>query len=174
MARKAIKLAVRTQVLTEAGYRCAVPTCRNILALDLHHIVEVAEHGGDTPDNLLALCALCHALYTRGTIAPEAIHAYKTILVGLSRAFDQEAIDNLLFIKKIAQRDQSLVFTSDSLLRFARLIAADLVGFSHGHNVEHTVIRYGYSLSLTEKGQRIIDAWFSGSRGDVQRALEGE
>ena len=39
--RKSIPQAVRVAVLTEAGYRCAVPTCRGILALDLHHMVQV-------------------------------------------------------------------------------------------------------------------------------------
>jgi hypothetical protein len=29
-----------TAVLTESGYRYAVPTCRTILALDMHHIWE--------------------------------------------------------------------------------------------------------------------------------------
>jgi hypothetical protein len=37
--RKNLPIKTRTAVLTEAGYRCAVPTCRNILALDLHHII---------------------------------------------------------------------------------------------------------------------------------------
>src|SRR5690349_13496502 len=75
-------------VLIEAGYRCAVPTCRNILAIDMHHIIEVKDGGPNEPSNLLALCPTCHALYTRGTIPKEAINAWKTMLVTLSHAFD--------------------------------------------------------------------------------------
>jgi len=40
--RQKLSLRTTTMVLTEAGYRCAVPTCRGILALDMHHVWEVA------------------------------------------------------------------------------------------------------------------------------------
>lgn len=40
--RSKLPLKTVTAVLTEAGYRCAVPTCRGILALDMHHIWEVS------------------------------------------------------------------------------------------------------------------------------------
>ncbi len=98
MARTAIPLDVKMQVLTEAGYRCAVPTCRNILAIDLYHIVEVKDGGPNEASNLLALCPMCHALYTRGTISREAINTWKLMLVTLNHAFDQESISNLLFL----------------------------------------------------------------------------
>jgi hypothetical protein len=98
MARTAISLDVKIQVLTEAGYRCAVPTCRNILAIDLHHIVEVKDGGRNEASNLLALCPTCHALYTRGTISRESINTWKMMLVTLNHAFDQESISNLLFL----------------------------------------------------------------------------
>jgi hypothetical protein len=88
------------QVLIEAGYRCGVPTCRNILAIDLHHMEEVREGGGNQAANLLALCPNCHALYHRGTIPKEAIYAWKQVLVSLSAAFDLKTIDLMLsFIK---------------------------------------------------------------------------
>lgn len=54
--RIAISEPVQRQVLMEAGYRCAVPTCRNILAIDLHHIVQVSIGGGNDLANLLARC----------------------------------------------------------------------------------------------------------------------
>ena len=43
--RDKLPVNTRVMVLAEAGYRCAVPTCRNILALDMHHIWEVS--GGE-------------------------------------------------------------------------------------------------------------------------------
>lgn len=51
MACKKIPVDTRTQVLTESGFRCAVPTCRGILAIDLHHIVALSDAGGDDPAN---------------------------------------------------------------------------------------------------------------------------
>src|SRR6266576_6671098 len=75
--RQQLPLRTKTIVLTEAGYRCAVPTCRGILALDMHHIWEVVAGGGDEPSNLVALCPTCHALYHRGTILADSIYLYK-------------------------------------------------------------------------------------------------
>src|SRR3989344_6722382 len=99
MPRATIPSDVKREVLSEAGYRCAVPTCRNILAIDLHHIVEVRENGGNELSNLIALCPTCHALFTRGTITRDAINNWKLMLVSLNHAFDKESISNLLFLK---------------------------------------------------------------------------
>jgi hypothetical protein len=44
---------LRLDMLIEAGYRCAVPTCRTILTLELHHIDPVREDGMNVPDNLI-------------------------------------------------------------------------------------------------------------------------
>ena len=96
--RKNLSLKTITIVLTEAGYRCAVPNCRGILALDMHHIWEVAAGGGDDPANLIALCPTCHALYHRGTISADSVYAFKAMLVAISRAFDLDAVDRLLFL----------------------------------------------------------------------------
>src|SRR5262245_36953481 len=120
--RERTKLPFKTVtiVLTEAGYRCAVPTCRGILALDMHHIWEVARGGGDEPSNLIALCPTCHALYHRGDISPDSIYAYKAMLVAISRAFDLEAVDLLMFLSMCPT--DYLVVTGDGLLHFGRLI----------------------------------------------------
>ncbi len=109
MPRTKIPHNVVNSVLIEAGYRCAVPTCRNILAIDMHHIVEVKDGGPNEPSNLLALCPTCHALYTRGTIPKEAINAWKTMLVALNHAFDQESISNLLFLHILGQESENRV-----------------------------------------------------------------
>src|SRR6266851_1147947 len=127
MARTAIPLDVKVQVLTEAGYRCAVPTCRNILALDLHHIVEVKGGGPNEASNLLALCPTCHALYTRGTISRESINVWKTILVALNHAFDKETISNLLYLKQTA--NNMIPISGDGVLKFSHLIASGLAGY---------------------------------------------
>jgi hypothetical protein len=100
--RRSVPLKHQREVLIEAGFRCAVPTCRTILTLDLHHIVAVSKGGGNEPSNLLVLCPTCHALYERGEIPPEAIYSWKAMLVALNRAFDPEALDNLLFLRSLA------------------------------------------------------------------------
>jgi hypothetical protein len=201
MKRTAIPLEVKIQVLTESGYRCAVPTCRNILALDLHHIVEVKDEGPNDASNLLALCPTCHALYTRGTISKEAIYAWKTMLVALSHAFDQESISNLLFLDKawekmsvsgtIREKVAKWALTNEKLISFNEeeirssnmlVISGDgLLKFSHliaSGLVDYMIAGVSnqtilYIPRLTSKGLRIIDAWISGDRRAVKEALGG-
>jgi hypothetical protein len=81
--RKTIPQAIRDAVLTEAGYRCAVPTCHTTLAVDLHHMIEVKKGGDNTVENLIALCPTCHALYHRGSIPQKAIVQWKQRIVAL-------------------------------------------------------------------------------------------
>ena len=75
--RKNLLLRTVTALLTEAGYRCAVPTCRTILAIDMHHIYEVSEGGENAIGNLIALCPTCHRLYHRGEISRDSIYSWK-------------------------------------------------------------------------------------------------
>ncbi|MBC7818092.1 MAG: HNH endonuclease [Planctomycetaceae bacterium] len=168
--RTKLPLKTLTIVLTEAGYRCAVPTCRGILALDMHHIWEVSAGGGDDPSNLIALCPTCHALYHRSTIAPDSIYAYKAMLVAIGRAFDVEAIDKLLFLYKIP--NDQLVVSGDGVLQFARLIAADLAEFKIKNN--NNWLLATYAIRLTEKGRLILHAWMQGDRNGLKNALFSE
>ena len=83
--RKTIPKKIAEAVLAEAGYRCGVPACHTTLALDLHHMIEVALGGGNIASNLIALCPTCHALYHRGVIPRAAIIEWKQRLVKLNR-----------------------------------------------------------------------------------------
>jgi hypothetical protein len=167
--RKRLPLATRVIVLTESGYRCAVPTCRNILALDMHHIWEVSAGGSDDPSNLIALCPTCHALYTRGTIKRESIYVYKAMLVAITRAFDVEAIDRVLFLESCKQ--DFLIVSGDGLLHFGRLIAAGLASVDQKANNNWQIVTY--SVNISEKGRQLIQAWKQGDRTRLQVAMGG-
>ena len=134
--------------------------------MDLHHIEEVVEGGGNEPGNLLALCPTCHALYTRGTISRDSIHAWKLILVSLTHAFDTNAVDDLLFLK--APNIANLWVSGDGVLKFSRLIAAGLAQFNLVMQNGPLVV---YQVTLTAKGVQLIDAWQAGNRNAVARAL---
>lgn len=165
--RKSLSLKTTTIVLTEAGYRCAVPTCRNILALDMHHIWEVSAGGGDEPSNLIALCPTCHALYHRGTISADSIYAYKAMLVAISRAFDLEAIDKLLFLSLLPEN--YLVLSGDGVLQFSRLIAAGYARVTLMANNAWQLVTY--CVNISDRGKQIIDAWKQGDRTRLQLVL---
>ena len=172
--RKKIPRQTKIDVLTEAGYRCAVPTCRTILALDLHHIEEVSEGGGNSADNLIALCPTCHALLHRGEIKRESIKIWKGMLVTLNRAFDQDAIDTLLFLctefAGFGAVDDKLHLSSDAVFSLKRLIIAGLVYVykSPIHDRRHSYIPF-----LTDKGEAVVKAWKDGDRAALAKALTG-
>jgi hypothetical protein len=169
--RERDKLSAKTRltVLTESGYRCAVPTCRNVLALDIHHIWEVSAGGGDDPANLVALCSYCHDLYHRGTIQTESIHIYKAMLVAITRAFDFEAIDRLLFLGSCAK--DYLVVSGDGLLHFGRLIAAGFATGVQKSNNNWQVVTY--AVNISDKGRMMIEAWKKGDRTRLKQVMGG-
>jgi hypothetical protein len=166
MTRRPVPTNVVVQVRTEAGYRCAVPTCRGILAIDIHHIVEVAEGGGNKAENLLALCPTCHALFHRGEIARDSIYAWKSMLVALSHAFDTATIDDLLFLA--APEVASLRVSVNGVLKFSRLVGSGLAKFMLVMQNGPLVL---YSVSLTPKGVQLVEAWRGGKRQVVALVL---
>lgn len=88
-ASKDIRKNVEEQILWEANYMCAVPTCAN----QVQHIVPISEDEGNEPDNLIALCGVCYDRYRKGIITREAIGEYKRIRVNDSKlweGFDEE------------------------------------------------------------------------------------
>ncbi len=56
--RKKIPVDVKVAVLTETGYKCGYPGCRNVLGLEFHHIVSIKDSGGNDASNLLPLWGL--------------------------------------------------------------------------------------------------------------------
>lgn len=158
--RKAIPDKTRTEVLTESGYRCGVPTCRTILLLDLHHLDEVAAGGGNEASNLIPLCPNCHALYHRGTMKAESVYAYKSMLVSLTRAFDVETVDRLLFLASC--KKDFLIVSGDGLLHFSRLIASGLATVAAKSNNNSQIVTY--AVNASETGRQLVRAWELGDR----------
>src|ERR1035441_4161897 len=140
----------------------------NILAIDIHHIVEVADGGGNEAGNLLALCPNCHALLHRGTIKRDSIYAWKSMLVSLSRAFDTPTIDDLLFLA--IPQVESLQVTGDGVLKFSRLIAAGFATFNLTMQNGPLIL---YAVRLAPKGVQLINAWREGDRKAVAETLGG-
>jgi hypothetical protein len=165
--RAALSLPTKVAVLTEPSYRCAVPTCRQILALDLHHMWEVSGGGGDEISNLIALCPTCYRLYHRGDIKSESIYLYKSILVALNNAFDVEAIDRLMFLHSLTK--DVLIISGDGVLQFSRLIAAGFAEFQQKANNNFQIVTY--AINISAKGQQLIEAWRRGNRTEVSKLV---
>jgi len=168
-ARRKVPVDVRDLVLMEAGYQCAVPTCRTLLLLDVHHITRVADDGGDEPSNLIALCPNHHDMHHRGTIPAGAIRAWKQMLVALNAAFDRESIALLLFLSVQEPGARPLEISGDGVLRFAHLIAAGFAAFEQFTSYQESSM--GYMMRLTPKGQNVVAAWKDGEPEQLEVAL---
>jgi hypothetical protein len=157
-------------VLSEAGYRCGNPRCNHVITLQLHHIQWVRDGGGDEPSNLLALCAYCHELHTQGHISAEAIRLWKGLLLALNHAFDRESMDLMRFLRDTAEH--KLTFSSDGVLKFARLIANGYVEIARTvqpGDIETSVSVH--DIQLTEAGHELLEAWLSGDEERYQHLL---
>ncbi len=164
--RKKVPQNIVVAVLTEAGYRCAVPTCRTILAIDIHHMVEVSDGGPNEVGNLLALCPTCHALFHRGEIVRDSIYTWKSVLVSLSQAFDFAALDQLMFLAR--DDTANLRVSGDGVLQFFRLIASGLATYRLFMQNGPILL---YEVGLTVRGDALVRAWCSGDRQAVSRVL---
>lgn len=163
--RKNLPVHLRQAVLMEACYKCGRPVCHNIITLDIHHIWAVADEGPDELFNLIALCGYCHDMHHKGMFTDAAIRHWKGMLVALNHAFDPAGMDLLLCLHKI---QGNMFFTSDGVLKFARLIAADLVALN---GVEMDMGNTMADVSLTPKGLMLVEAWLEGSEEKYKKAL---
>jgi hypothetical protein len=166
-SRTAVPHEVAVAVLVESGYRCAVPTCRTILAIDPQHIIEISEGSGYAANNLLALCPTCHALHHRGVIRRDSLYTWKSVLVSMSQAFDMATVDHLLFLSR--PEAKSLRVSGDGVLQFSRLISAGLATFGVAMQNGPLIL---YWVILTNKGKSLLEAWTSGNREAVAQAMQ--
>jgi hypothetical protein len=63
--RPKIPAQVEREVKMEAGYRCAIPACRQH-PVEIAHIVPWSKVRVHEYRNLIALCGVCHARFDRG------------------------------------------------------------------------------------------------------------
>lgn len=86
MPNKRIKVPqkIKVKIHTEAGYRCAIPTCKAPVACEIAHIEAYSKSKNNDSNNLIALCPTCHTRFDKGEISLEAIRYYKQNLLLLN------------------------------------------------------------------------------------------
>ncbi len=62
--------AVRRRVLARDRHRCQSPGCPHTRFLEIHHKIPRAQGGSHDPENLVTLCAACHARVHRHPASP--------------------------------------------------------------------------------------------------------
>jgi hypothetical protein len=91
------------------------------------------------------------------------------MLVAITRAFDLDAIDKLLFLAS-CKRD-FLIVSGDGVLHFSRLIAAGLATVHMKANNNFQLVTY--AINLHEKGRQLIEAWKQGDRIRLKEVMGG-
>ena len=155
----------RTQVLTETGFRCGVPTCRGILAVDLQPLTQIDEDGAQDASNFLALCPTWYEAYRLGTISAETLHTHKSVLMSLTSAFDSGTIDLLLLL--IGLPRDSLIVSGDGVLAFAGLAAAGYAEVRRTAN--NGELLANYAVNATPKGRLLVEAWKTATPETVEK-----
>jgi hypothetical protein len=77
--RKRFPKTLEKRVFQEAGSKCAFCAEREVVALQIHHIDD--DPANNVFDNLLLVCAACHAKITGGVISAEAVRLKKRQIV---------------------------------------------------------------------------------------------
>ena len=92
---RALPRPIRRSVLEEAGYRCAIPTCR-CSTTEIAHIVPWSEVRSHEFENLIALCPTCHRRYDCWDIPRSSMRVYKAnlgLLAGRYSSFERRVLD---------------------------------------------------------------------------------
>ncbi|MCF6317160.1 MAG: HNH endonuclease [Marinosulfonomonas sp.] len=164
-----VPVALKRKLFEEAGYRCAVPTCRGASALEVEHIDEwsvVKEH---LFENLIVLCATCHSRVTRGEIEKSAIQNYKAnlaIISGRYSLFEMRLIETFELIITDGYHAKSYKIAENDLLHVKGLIDDGLIRVLPGTG---TIAMDGMSVApvslvLTEAGSAFVRQYFSGKK----------
>lgn len=161
--RPAIPRALARAVKEEAGYRCAIPTCKATSALEIAHIrpwSEVREH---TFDNLIYLCAICHSRFDRGEIEKQSIIAFKHNL-GVVNGRYSDFERRILQVLHSAGPGNYLTLQSVDPMLFMYLVDDGLLveGFSQGGQLLINGVNPTRHWTLTEDGWDFVNRWFSG------------
>lgn len=100
--RTQVPRELERELKQEAGWRCAIPTCRQTQPLEMAHIIPYEKCKDHTFENMIILCANCHSLYDKKqekTMTPKAILQIKDnlkILNGRYSPFELRLMQNFL------------------------------------------------------------------------------
>lgn len=143
----------REFVITEAGHRCSVPSCRALTDLDAYPLDVYHLKDAD----LVCLCARCHDRYrNEGIPSSEVMWNYKDRIQELGRALPRESVDLLCYLSKL----EWLAVSGDKVVEAAALLNAGYLYADYKNAPQ-------YRLRLTHKGRQFMEAWLAGQAGPL-------
>lgn len=154
--RPKIPASIQRQVLIESGHRCAIPTCRHMSDLHIHHIVPWHECKEHKEENLIPLCPNCHAAAHSGKIDKQSLRTYKANLQKINDVYTRFEIDVLFECGKNCEAYLSVHL----LLLIKRLLDSNLVHCSYGSVITNMggIDTSPCRIRLTPKGEEYYKA----------------
>ncbi|MFJ5694572.1 HNH endonuclease signature motif containing protein [Arthrobacter sp. NPDC093125] len=155
-----IPAGLARKIKEEAGYRCAIPTCRGTSGLEMAHIVPWAKVKEHSFDNLILLCAVCHIRFDRGEIPAASVRQYKANLGLLSHRYTQ--MELRLLSAFVGKGSGTMIHLAVDPFFFLSLCTEGLVSAA-GYGRVTTMgpnspeIRAAYVYKLTEQGTRFVE-----------------
>lgn len=164
-SRDSIQAELKRRVMVEAGHRCAIPTCRSVVGVDIHHIIPWSKCKKHEHKNLIALCPNCHRMAENAQIDRKSLRMYKNNLRFLYDKFTIFEIDVLFELCK--QPESKMQFPPYLILLVKRIIES---GYVQWIKTPAGVLIGGMKsnpdfLQITREGKEFIDSLSSDKIG---------
>jgi hypothetical protein len=150
--RPPIPRQLERELFIEAGYRCAIPTCRAVAPLEIDHIDDWARVQEHKFDNMIVLCANCHGRKgnKRGQLDRQALRQFKTNLGLLNHRYGEFERRVLDYFAQNPEQNVILLPGGMDLLVHYLVVDGYLSEF---HQLPDFVNEYSY---VNSKGRRSI------------------
>jgi len=146
MVNRTIPAAIRREVEQEAGYRCAIPTCRDKGPFDFEHIDEWSKVQKHEFHNIILLCVSCHARVTRknttaAPISKDALRRYKRNLATVSgrySLFEMRMLEGYFELKmQRVSKDDSIAYETEVVTDVGAFIGNNAIHFASEIDLLH-------------------------------------
>ncbi|WP_433953592.1 HNH endonuclease [Curtobacterium flaccumfaciens] len=157
--RPAVPTALKRRLFEEAGYRCAIPTCKGTAALEMAHIEPWSKVRQHDFENMIVLCAVDHTRFDRGEIPVQSIRAFKSNLSLLGRRYnDTEQRILTIFAQQPSEPNTTtgLVIPGASRFLIMFLLKDGIVSIQPGGDFFMNGIPAHEEIRLTEAGVELV------------------
>ena len=160
MDRPPIPRPLERMILMEAGYRCAIPTCKQT-PVEICHIVPYSKVLKHEFDNLIALCPNCHTRYDRHQIDLTSMQQYKSnlsVINGRYSDFEQRILR--FFLENPEYKEIRLSLSGNNEIQIMNLVKDGHLEYIRGSTQSFSVgVDPDRIYRLTQKGREFIQHW---------------
>jgi len=159
--RKNVPQKLRRELMAEAGWRCAIPTCRVSSPLQLAHIDPVENEGENDFFNMIVLCSNCHGRFDNKNekyMTRDAIINIKKNLMILNGRYGSFEIRVMEYFLENSEKNSIQLFDRDFDVMY--LIKDGLIAHD-GKRGANAINLPPKTYLLTEKGKKFLERWKS-------------